>query len=105
MDKFYKIYIQKVSAFYKIPFLCGINHRTPKVMKNKFSAVAVIALAFIAFSCTVDDAAQGTESDTSRISNPNLDQEIIVTPIDSTTISTKDPILGEPDNIKPPRRK
>ena len=73
-------------------------------MKNKFTAAAVIALAFIAFSCTIDDDAQGTTSDTSRISNPNLHQEIIGSPIDSTTISTPDPLHGEPDNIKPPRR-
>ena len=73
-------------------------------MKNRFLAVAVIALSFIAFSCSVDDVAEGPKMDSSRMTNPKLNQEIISTPTDSTAMSNEDPFAGEPDNIKPPRR-
>ncbi len=73
-------------------------------MKNKFLAVAVIALSFIAFSCSVDDVAEGPTMDNSRMADPTLNQEIISTPTDSTALSTGDPFAGEPDNIRPPRR-
>lgn len=72
-------------------------------MKNRYLAAAVIALSFITFSCTVDEVAQGP-MDNSRIANPNVNQEVITTPIDSTMMSTGDPFAGEPDNIRPPRK-
>ena len=73
-------------------------------MKNKFLAVAVVALSFITYSCSVDEVAEGPKMDNSRMANPNLNQEIISTPTDSTAMSTEDPFAGEPDNIKPPKR-
>ena len=73
-------------------------------MKNKFLAVAVIALSFITFSCSVDEVADGPKMDNSRLTNPNLNQEIISTPTDSTAMSNEDPFAGEPDIIKPPKR-
>lgn len=72
-------------------------------MKNKFLAIAVIALSLFTFSCSVDEMAEGP-MDSSRMTNPALNQEIISTPTDSTAMSTGDPFAGEPDNIKPPRR-
>ena len=73
-------------------------------MKNKFLAVAVIAISFITFSCSVDDVAQGPQMDSSKITNPDMNQEIISTPTDSTAMSYGDPFAGEPDIIRPPRR-
>ena len=79
------------------------NNETQIIMKNRILALAVIALSFSTFSCTVDEVSDGSRMD-SRITNPTLNQEIITTPIDSTMMSTGDPITGEPDIIKPPRR-
>lgn len=73
-------------------------------MRNKFLAVAVIALSFVVYSCSVDEVADGPKLDNARMTNPTLNQEIISTPTDSTAMSTGDPIVGEPDNIKPPKR-
>ena len=73
-------------------------------MKNKFLAVAVIALSFVAFSCSVDEVAEGPAMNNARMMNSGLNQEIISTPTDSTALSTGDPFAGEPDNIKPPKR-
>ena len=73
-------------------------------MKNIVLSVAVIALSFITFSCSVDEIAEGPQMDSSRMTNPSLNQEIISTPADSTAMSTGDPFTGEPDIIKPPKR-
>ena len=72
-------------------------------MKNLFLTAAVLAISFLTFSCSVEDIAEGP-MDSSRITNPNFDQEIIATPIDSTMMNTGDPFGGEPDIIRPPRK-
>ncbi len=73
-------------------------------MKNKFLAVAVVALSFITFSCSVDEVAEGPRMDTSKMTNSDLNQEVIAIPADSTGMSTANPFAGEPDIIKPPKR-